>query len=76
MGGGRDSGWCAYYFAAGLRNGERKPGGRGDEGSEGELVGHGDPGGREGPWGPQEEEVNPGLVEDAYTLAQHRQCMV
>lgn len=37
MGGGRDSGRCAYYLAAGLRNGKRKPGGRRDEGSQGEL---------------------------------------
>lgn len=58
-----------YYFAVGLRNGERKPGGRGDEGSQGELAGHGDPGGREGPWSPQEAEVGPGPVEDAPTLA-------
>lgn len=29
VGGGRDSGWCAYYFAAELRNGERKLGGGG-----------------------------------------------
>lgn len=68
MGGGRDSGWGAYYFAAGLRNGERKPGGRGDEGSQGELAGLRDPGGREGPQSPQEAAVGPGPVEDALLL--------
>lgn len=47
----------------GLRDGERKPGGRGDEGRQGELADH-DLGGREEPRSPQEEEVGPGLGED------------
>lgn len=64
---GRLGGVRVIYVAAGLRDGERKAGGKRDEDRQGELAGHCDPGGQEEPGFPRKNKCVLRLAEDTHT---------